>query len=335
MKEKLWTGRLIANLIAIAVTLAIGWSFVYYFAIRSLTANGAMLVESVAKFNLSSVAWWRDLIALLFDILIIIISIIGSWWVLGHFAVEAREVGKWRKYYNSEEGKRDVWVRRFTAWQRVQHIWMIITFVISAYTGLGLVLRFYTSRADFIVWHVVSGIAMGVLVIIHFLQYTVEAILAKQSGVNLREKYPMLEIYSKKFFKSLTKALLHTVSPRVKPEPYGKYDPEQLFEYWGIYWGMAVLGVPGLLMLLFGRQALDGLLWVMHTKEAILAISFLIIVHMGYTHFRPKVFPMDVTFITGKMPMKRVKEEHPLWAEQLEKRGELKEAEVETTVEVR
>ena len=326
MAERLWTARLIGSLIAIAIVVGIGWAFVYYFAIVPLASEGPQLLRSVTtNFNLASTLWWKDFLSLAFDLLIILVAIIGTWWVLGHFAIEAREVGKWRKYYKSSEAKSDVWVQRLGLWQRVQHIWMIITFVICAFTGIVMHLannpywrELYTSRETFVTVHILSGVAMGVLVILHFTQYSVEAILAKIRGESITKKYPMLEIYSFRFLRELGKTLLYTLTPKVKKEPYGKYNPEQLFEYWGVYWGIAILGVPGIVMAIYGPGVLNGVMWVMHFKEAILAIVFLLMVHIAYTHFRPSVFPLDPTFIYGRMPMRRIREEHELWAKELE-----------------
>lgn len=326
MAERLWTPRLVGNLISTAVVVGIGWVLVYYFAILPLTSEGPRLLESVtANFNPASSLWWRDFLALAFDLLILFVAIIGTWWTLGHVAIEAREAGKWRRYYKSSEAKGDVWVQRLGLWQRVQHVWMIVTFVICAFTGFVMHLAnnpywrmLYTSREAFVTIHVLSGVAMGVLIILHFTQYLVEALLAKARGEGLRKKYPMLEIYSLRFLRMLWRALLNALTPRVRREPYGKYDPEQLFEYWGVYWGIAVLGIPGIIMAIYGPSALNGALWVMHFKEAVLAVTFLLMVHIAYTHFRPSVFPLDPTFIHGKMPLRRVREEHELWAREVE-----------------
>ncbi len=318
MAERLWTPRLVASIISIAIVISIGWIFVYYYALESLLTKGGTELQKVfSNINLGSAPWWRDFLSLAFDVLIVVVAFIGTWWVLGHLALEAAEAGKWRKYYSSPQAKEDTWITRFTAWQRVQHIWIMLTFIICAYTGLALNLGLFTERALYLAIHVYSGLAMGILVILHFTQYLVEAIIAKAKGESLRERFAMLEFYSFKFIRNFFKSLAHTISTKIKPEPYGKYNPEQLFEYWGVYWGIAVLGIPGLIMALYGPGPFEGLLWVMHTKEAILAITFLLIVHLGYTHFRPKVFPMDPTFLNGKMPMKRIKEEHPAWADQL------------------
>ncbi len=324
MEDRSWVPRFVASLVATAILLALGWALVYYFAIEALASGGTEAFSKVlSSIDLGSTAWWRDFISLAFDVLIVVVATLGTWWVLGHLALEAREAGKWRRYYASSEAAKDVWVNRLSLWQRIQHLWLLVTFIVCAVTGLAAHFDVLASRPTLIEVHVYSGIAMGVLVVLHFAQYTVEAVLVKAGGGSLRERYPMLEIYSFRFLKSFAKALLSSLSSRVRAEPYGKYDPEQLFEYWGVYWGIAVLGIPGIIMAIYGPSVLDGVLWVMHFKEAILAISFILMVHIAYTHFRPTVFPMDPTFIHGKMPLKRVREEHPLWAEQLAASGGL------------
>ena len=310
-------GSLIGSLIGTLVLLGLGWLLVYKYAIEVLLRDGAVKLREISSINLSSTLWWRSFITVAFDALIIVIAVVGTWWVLANFIVEAREAGKWRRYYKSEEAKKDKWVQRLSLWQRLQHLWMIITFTVCAVTGMAAHLDVLAPRQTLLTIHVYSGIAMGLLAIIHFAQYTAIAVIAKARGEGLREKFPMLEIYSRKFIRGVVKILLRPFNPRIKPEPFGKYDPEQLFEYWGIYWGMAVLGIPGVAILLYGPDVLGGVLWVMHFKEAILAITFILMVHIAYTHFRPKTFPIDPTFIHGKMPMKRAEEEHPEWARKL------------------
>lgn len=322
MEGRSWIPRFVASLVATVVLLALGWALVYYFAVEPLASRGAEAFGKVfSNINLGSTSWWRDFISLAFDLLIVVVAVLGSWWVLGHLALEAGEAGKWRRYYASSEAARSFWVDRLSLWQRVQHLWLLVTFIVCAVTGLAAHFDVLASRPVLIEVHVYSGVAMGVLVVLHFAQYTVEAILVKAGGGSLRKRYPMLEIYSFRFLRSFVKALLRPLSSRIRAEPYGKYDPEQLFEYWGVYWGIAVLGIPGILIAIYGPDVLDGVLWVMHFKEAVLAISFILMVHIAYTHFRPTVFPMDPTFIHGKMPLKRVREEHPLWAEQLAASG--------------
>jgi len=264
----------------------------------------------------SSALWWRQLIALAFDVLIIVIAVADTLYVLGNFYLEAPEADKWCLYYKKSLASSDKRLPRLTAWQRFQHIWVMMTFIKCAVTGFAAMAG-YGVRVTLPTIHIYSRIAMGVVALVHFGYYTTQLLMAKARGENLCEKFPMLEIYSKKFIKNVFR-----VTMCKEPEPMGKYNVEQLFEYWSVYWGVAVLGVPGVIMLLAGNQVLGGIFWTTHTKEAVLAVTFILMVHLTYSRFRSKMFPMDQTFLTGWMPYRRAGEEHPLWAEKAAQEAE-------------
>ncbi|ALU12593.1 hypothetical protein EYM_05535 [Ignicoccus islandicus DSM 13165] len=304
-------GYLIGSLIGTAIAVGIAWGFVYEYALKVLLSEWPVRGAVLGSFDVGNVAWWRSLISVAFDLLILVIAIVGTLWVLVNFLKEVRMAGKWRLYYEIEEAKRDVWIPRLSKWQRIQHLWMIITFTVCAVTGFAANAGI-GDKVALIVTHVYSGIAMGILAILHFTYYTTQALILKARGENLKERFPILEFYSVKFLKNVVSVLMGK-----KPEPYGKYDPEQLFEYWGIYWGMLVLGIPGFIILLWGPHVLGGILWTMHVKEAVLAVTFILMVHIAYTHFRPSIFPLDLTFLTGRMPRKRALEEHPRWLREI------------------
>jgi cytochrome b subunit of formate dehydrogenase len=93
------------------------------------------------------------------------------------------------------------------------------------------------------------------------------------------------------------------------------------FDYWAVFWGIAVIGGSGL-VLMFPVRATDFLpgqtiavALVMHSDEALLAVGWILIVHMFNAHLAPWVFPFDATIFTGKVRAERCAEEHPLeWA---------------------
>ena len=319
------------NLLAVAVTLGISWTIVYYLAWKPLTAMTPRIPELITKIELTSTKWWYDALSVFFDVLIILVAIYGTLWVLVHFAVEAGSVGKWFYYARSPEGKADKWVQRLTLSQRLQHIIMILTFVVCALTGFAMHFAndpywrqyLYLSRDTYVTIHIVSGLIMGMLVVAHFFYYTTLFIgIALRQGISSAiNSFPILKFYTLSNFKSLLEIIVWGLRRGVERPKYHKYDSEQLFEYWGVYWGIAILGIPGLFMVLYGPAALGGVLWVMHYKEAILAVTFLLLVHITYTHFRPTHFPINTVFIHGKMPLKRVEEDHTLWFEELKRRG--------------
>ena len=99
---------------------------------------------------------------------------------------------------------------------------------------------------------------------------------------------------------------------------YPKYDYAQKFDYWGIYWGMIILGTPGLHLWIYGYDFLNCLPIIMHTDEAKLAVLFLMVFQFYQTHFNPRYFPMNKVFITGRMSEKDMQKEHPLELERIE-----------------
>jgi len=322
-----WTPGLVANLIVVAALVGTGFLMMYYFSYKPLKAEGSAELDYVIHhFSLSSTMWWREFLALAFDILIIAVAIVGAWWTLGSFAAFAPEFRRWRNYYKSEEGKRDVWVEKFTLWQRIQHIWLFSTLIVCAYTGIVMNLGnnpywkflYFGSRDAFVKAHVISGLLMGVLLIFHFAYYGVRILISLIRREPVMEKYPILQFWRLwTFLKTLWGCLLWFVGLRPKRPVRDKYNPEELFEYWGVYWGILVLGIPGAFMAVFGPKFLNGVFWITHVKEAILAIVYLWMVHIASGHFRPTDFPINTTFIHGKMPLERVKDEHPLWYERL------------------
>jgi cytochrome b subunit of formate dehydrogenase len=323
----------LVNLIAAAIILGVSWIIVYYLAWKSLIAISPRIPEILTTLNITSTLWWRDFLALFFDILIILVAIYGTLWVIAHLVVESRRVGEWFKYERSTEGKQDKWILKLTISQRIQHIVMILTFITCMITGFAMHhandpywrLYIYTSRDTFVTLHIISGLVMGVLVIAHFTYYTTLFLsVAWRGGFRVAfESFPILKFYTLSNFRSLVQIIGWGFSGRIQRPRYHKYDAEQLFGYWGVYWGIAILGIPGLFMILWGPSVLDGVLWIMHYKEAILAVVFLLLVHITYTHFRPTHFPINMVFIHGRMPLKRIKEDHPEWYEELVRSGKV------------
>ena len=109
-----------------------------------------------------------------------------------------------------------------------------------------------------------------------------------------------------------------------------KWTYWEKFDYWAVFWGMAIIGGSGLMLWFPNATAsvLPG--WVfnvatlIHGEEAFLAAVFLFTVHFFNNHFRPdKLPPPDIVMFTGSMPVEEFKREHALEYERLVKSGEL------------
>jgi cytochrome b subunit of formate dehydrogenase len=116
------------------------------------------------------------------------------------------------------------------------------------------------------------------------------------------------------------------------PRPqYGRWTYWEKFDYFAVFWGMAVIGSTGLMLWFpeFFTLLLPGELinvaTIIHSDEALLAAGFIFTVHFFNTHLRPEKFPMDIVVFTGRMSLEEFKRDKPLEYEELVKNGTLEE----------
>jgi cytochrome b subunit of formate dehydrogenase len=114
-----------------------------------------------------------------------------------------------------------------------------------------------------------------------------------------------------------------------RPE-YGTWTYWEKFDYFAVFWGIAVIGFSGLI--LWFPESFTSILpgWVInvatiiHSDEALLAVGFIFTIHFFNTHFRPEKFPMDTVIFTGRVPLEDLKHERPAEYAALLERKELK-----------
>ena len=101
-----------------------------------------------------------------------------------------------------------------------------------------------------------------------------------------------------------------------RPE-FDRYTYWEKFDYWAVFWGMAIIGGSGLLLWFpetFAR-VLPG--WVLniallvHGEEALLAVGFIFTIHFFNGHLRPEKFPMDLVIFTGRVSERDLRDERP------------------------
>jgi len=101
------------------------------------------------------------------------------------------------------------------------------------------------------------------------------------------------------------------------------------FDYWAVFWGLPLLAITGLMLMYPVRTSavLPG--WslnvavLLHRAEAILAISYIFIVHFFIGHLRPFSFPMNEAMFAGSINIEEAMEEKPRWVERLKTEGRL------------
>jgi formate dehydrogenase subunit gamma len=222
-----------------------------------------------------------------------------------------------------EEGPK---IKRFSLNQRIQHIWLFTTTAILALTGFAAMYYEQWGRifinaiggeaVNFDV-HLLAAFFLGVLVVYHFAFYSAQYLARRASG----NPVPLSIMMGKQDISDfLHNAKFMVGLSRTEPT-YGKYDYAQKFDYWGIYWGMIILGAPGVLLWMFGYSFLGGLPFIFHTDEALLAVLFLAVFHFYQAHWSPRDFPMNKVFMTGTLSEQEMRDQHPLELDRLRSEG--------------
>jgi cytochrome b subunit of formate dehydrogenase len=101
-----------------------------------------------------------------------------------------------------------------------------------------------------------------------------------------------------------------------KPK-FGRFAYWEKFDYWAVFWGMAIIGTSGYVMWFstWFARFLPGWVFnitlVVHADEALLAVWFIFTVHFFNSHLRPEKFPMDLVIFTGRVSEEELREERP------------------------
>ena len=312
--ETILTPRNIGSILAFGIISGLGLAWLYFFVIIAIFAP----IQYTTQYALS----------LFFDLLtafLILFAVVYNGLDLtnriarnrGQTSAETEEKGAGAQLQS---------VKRFSLDQRIQHIWLIVTTGICALTGFAQfyfnswgrpVVLFLGGLQTNMNLHLLSAFFLGVLVAYHFTYYAVSYIGKRFAGLPVHlEMFPSRNEFSD-FFADL-KCMLGLGS---RPK-FAKYSYVQKFDYWSVYWGMAILGLPGLMLWAYGYSALGGLPYIFHTKEAILAIFWIWMFHFYHTHLSPAKFPVNWTFLTGRVTEKEMLEDHPLELERIRAEGE-------------
>ena len=217
---------------------------------------------------------------------------------------------------DSKERVQGEYIKRFDVHQRIQHYTLMGSFIVLAVTGL---LRGFPDWPTF-QWF--TGIFGGTEVL--RLVHDVAAFIMIADGIYhlgyLAYGYFILHKSPAAMFprwKDL-KDMIHTVlwiTGFYKSEPdYDHFQYGQKIDYWAIFWGMPVMAITGIIMMfpVFFSQWIGGQWFAVvaaaHRDEAVLAVGFILIVHMYYGHLQTSAFPVNTVMFTGRMLKSKYKQ---------------------------
>ena len=217
-------------------------------------------------------------------------------------------------------------IERFNIVFRLQHVFMLVTFLLLSFTGWALKFPELEQSSWWIkIWggpeiagkiHRVAGVGM----LIDFAWHVAYIIYLFAQG---RMKFtttttivPLPQDIIDVVHNFLYFFGLSSTKPR-----FGRYSYIHKFDYWAVFWGMFIIGSSGFVLAFpvmcsyffpsFTLNWIWPLLRVLHSDEALLAIVFILFWHFYNEHLKAEKFPMSWTWLSGKISIEDLKHEHP------------------------
>lgn len=228
-----------------------------------------------------------------------------------------------------------MFIKRYSKIERVFHLWIVLTFLNQAATGFS---RLFIATT----WgHKLTGILGG---------YKIAFSLHKVGGILMITGFLAHIVYllTKIDRKNLIKSIFgpDSIVPNLKDIQHlwqrtlcffgfgslpkiDRWAYWEKFGYWGVFWGIPLLGTTGVMLMypLLVCRIMPGWLLniaaLLHRAEAILAMSFVFIIHFFFGNFSPSKFPMNEAMFSGSVTMHELVEEKPAWAERLRQEKKL------------
>jgi len=208
-------------------------------------------------------------------------------------------------------------VRRMRPGEVWQHTLLMVSFIVLVITGFAL--RFGDSSIfgfmfgwdhGFQVRGIIHRVAA--VVMIFSTMWHMFFLVTHRGRVFFKDMLPNFSDLKDFIQRMLYNLGLSKTAPRFK-----RFSYIEKAEYWALLWGNAVMILTGILLWfdnLFVQYLPKGFLdvsLVIHYYEAILASLAILIWHLYSTVFNPHVYPMNPSWITGKMPRDMFEYEHP------------------------
>lgn len=226
-------------------------------------------------------------------------------------------------------------IKRFNAIDRLFHIFVMLTFFTMTSTGFGRL--FITTDWGEKLSGMLGGYEacalihrwVGVLMVAGFASHILYVATRiprrnlKQSIIGPDSLVPNLQD-----LRHVWQLILWSFGVAPPPE-LDRWTYWEKFDYWAVFWGLPLLAVTGIMMMypLETCRIMPG--WslnvaaLLHKTEAILAVTFIFVIHFFVQHLRPSNFPLNESIFSGTVRLEKAMEEKPAWVKRLKEEGEI------------
>jgi len=239
---------------------------------------------------------------------------------------------------------------RFTPFERFLHMMMVTSFLALVITGMPL--KFYYTDWARAMFHLL-GNAEVARTLHHYAAVVTFAYFVLHVGslaMNFwRERAGLRDpVTGKITLRRLLGVVFHPDSMVPSPQDWRDFIAHQKwffgrgprpqfdrwtywerFDYFAVFWGVAIIGFSGLVMwfpkffTLFMPGWFINIALVVHSDEALLAAGFIFSFHFFNTHFRIEKFPMDTVIFSGRISQTEMLHERKRWYDRLVAAGKL------------
>jgi formate dehydrogenase subunit gamma len=210
-------------------------------------------------------------------------------------------------------------IQRFTPNELAQHWVLLISLTVLALTGLALFAantwlgRTLISLEGGIeargTLHRIFAVVLMVLTAWHF----VYVVFTERGHRQLMEMMP-----KGGDFRDAGRLIAYLLGYRASPPELGRFTPLQKLQYWGAGLGSLMMVFTGLIlwshtaaMAVMPKWVLD-VTTIVHGYEGMILFALLFGWHLYIVHLSPGNFPMQRSFLTGRISEERLRVEHPL-----------------------
>lgn len=210
-------------------------------------------------------------------------------------------------------------IERFTLNERIQHVVLFASLIVLAVTGLAL--RYHGTWFGAFLIRIEGGVqargwihrAAAIVLMALSVYHALYVIFTERGHGELMRIAPRVRDLG-----DFAAALLWSLGLSTRAPRYDKFGLVEKTQYWGAILGSLIMIVTGLAlwfstqsMAILPKWAVDSIA-IVHGSEGLLIFLVLFLWHMYIVHLNPRHFPMSRTWITGRIPIERLREEHPL-----------------------